>query len=114
MTSSEQHPSKITTKTGHRSQWFRISQNGLPNALVGFILLRWTRADARAFSGKRSNDSDTDEEGVKKSKVTAPEIKLRTDSRGYPMLPSWKSIKDTDLIYKKYLIGRYLSDMYRA
>jgi hypothetical protein len=65
-----------------------------------------------AFIGQRSNGSD--EEGPKKSKVAPPEIKLGTDMRGYPMLPSWESIEDTDLKHKKYLIGRYLSEMYRA
>jgi hypothetical protein len=64
------------------------------------------------FIGKPSNDSD--EERPKKSKDVPPEIKLRMDTRGYPMLPSWESIKDTDLKYKKYLIGRYLSEMYCA
>lgn len=64
------------------------------------------------FIGRRSNDSD--EEGPKKSKGVPLEIKLRADARGYPMLPSWDLLKDTELTHKKYLIGRYLSEMYRA
>jgi hypothetical protein len=105
---SEQRPSNVATKTGPTSQWLRISRNGLPNASVGFVFLQWRCADEELFLGKQSNGGD--EDGGKKSK---PEINLRTDSRGYPMLPSWESIKDTDLKHKKYLIGRYLSDMYR-
>lgn len=65
-----------------------------------------------AFLGTQSSDSDEDDQ--KRSKVIVPEIKLRTDAQGYPMLPSWELIKDTDLRYKKYLIGKYMKDMYRA
>jgi hypothetical protein len=49
MTNSEQHPSNIATKTGQMSQWFRISQNGLLNASVGFILLQWRHANEELF-----------------------------------------------------------------
>jgi hypothetical protein len=79
--------------------------------LVSFLFLWQEFADA-VLIGKGSRDSD--EEGPKKSKYVMPEIKLRTDARGYPMLPSWESIKDAELKYKKYLIGRYLSEIYRA
>ncbi|KAF8262217.1 hypothetical protein EI94DRAFT_1704942 [Lactarius quietus] len=60
--------------------------------------------------GQQPNDSD--EETPKRSKDVPPEIKLKTDTQGYPMLPSWESIKDAELKYKKYLIGRYLTEMH--
>ncbi len=53
-------------------------------------------------------------DGNDKSKPTNSDLKLQTDAQGYPVLPSWESIKDADLIHKKYLIGRYLTEMYRA
>jgi hypothetical protein len=77
-----------------------------------FLLSLQQECADTVFIGKVSNDSD--EEGSKKNKRVMPEIKLGTDTQGYPMLPSWESIKDAELKYKKYLIGRYLSEMYRA
>jgi hypothetical protein len=64
------------------------------------------------FIGKPSNNNN--EEGPKKSKDALPEIKFKADVQGYPMLPSWESIRDTNHQYKRYLIGRYLSEMYRV
>jgi len=29
------------------------------------------------------------------------------------MLPSWEAIEDKGLMYKKYLIGKFMSEMYR-
>ncbi|KAH9031104.1 hypothetical protein EDB85DRAFT_2146272 [Lactarius pseudohatsudake] len=59
--------------------------------------------------GKGSSDSDDD--GRKKSKDTTPEINLKTDSRGYPILPSWESIKDYRAPKQENLIGKYLSEI---
>ncbi|KAF8263489.1 hypothetical protein EI94DRAFT_1876171 [Lactarius quietus] len=61
--------------------------------------------------GQQPNDSD--EEVPNRRKDAPPEIKLKTDTQGYPMLPSWESIKDAELKYKKYLIGRYLTEMHQ-
>ncbi|KAF8259614.1 hypothetical protein EI94DRAFT_1813057 [Lactarius quietus] len=61
--------------------------------------------------GQQPNDSD--EETPKRSKDAPPEIKLKMDTQGYPMLLSWESIKDAELKYKKYLIGRYLTEMHQ-
>lgn len=30
------------------------------------------------------------------------------------MLPSWEAVKDAELKYKKRLIGKYMTEMYRA
>ncbi|KAF8260937.1 hypothetical protein EI94DRAFT_1705919 [Lactarius quietus] len=57
--------------------------------------------------------NDSDEETPKRSKDAPPEIKLKTDTQGYPMLPSWESIKDAKLKYQKYLIGRYLTEIHQ-
>jgi hypothetical protein len=62
--------------------------------------------------GQQPNDSD--EEAPKRSKDAPPEIKLKTDAQGYPILPSWESIKDAKLKYKKYLISRYLTEMHHV
>ena len=61
--------------------------------------------------GQCLDSGDQDEESNRKSKSN-PDIKFQMDSQGFPMLLSWESIKDADLIRKKYLIGRYLSDMF--
>ncbi|KAH9173118.1 hypothetical protein EDB89DRAFT_2069116 [Lactarius sanguifluus] len=61
--------------------------------------------------GKGASDSDDD--GNKKSKDMTPKINLKTDSRGYPILPSWELVKDTELRNKKYLISKYMSEMYQ-
>ncbi|KAI9445920.1 hypothetical protein H4582DRAFT_2069240 [Lactarius indigo] len=96
----------INEKLGATS--FKKRHENWQNEGMGEDFATW----ATECFGKGSSDSD--EEDRKKSKDAAPEIKLKTDSQGYPMLPSWESIKNTDLRYKKYLIGRYLSGMYRA
>ncbi|KAI9456959.1 hypothetical protein BJY52DRAFT_1187564 [Lactarius psammicola] len=67
---------------------------------------KWT---AKSF-GADPND-DIEEEGQRKD--AAPIIKLATDKKGYPMLPSWEAIEDKGLMYKKYLIGKFMSEMYQ-
>ncbi|KAF8266975.1 hypothetical protein EI94DRAFT_1802293 [Lactarius quietus] len=67
--------------------------------------------DFSKWAGQQPNDSD--EEVPNRRKDAPPEIKLKTDTQGYPMLPSWESIKDAELKYKKYLIGRYLTEMHQ-
>ncbi|KAF8269147.1 hypothetical protein EI94DRAFT_1699718 [Lactarius quietus] len=67
--------------------------------------------DFSKWAGQQPNDSD--EETPKRSKDAPPEIKLKMDTQGYPMLPSWESIKDAELKYKKYLISRYLTEMHQ-
>ncbi len=41
-----------------------------------------------------------------------PIIKLVIDENGYPMLPSWEAIKREGLMYRKYLVGRFMGEMY--
>jgi hypothetical protein len=64
------------------------------------------------FIGQQSDPDHISEDGQTKSKATNPNITLQADSEGYPILPSWESIKGDGLLQKKYLIGRYLGDMY--
>ena len=66
----------------------------------------------KSLIGQRSHSGDGNGEGQRKSKLANPDIKLQMDSQGYPVLPSWDLIKDADLIHKKYLISRYLTEMY--
>jgi hypothetical protein len=48
-----------------------------------------------------------------KKNDTCPNIKLPMDEQGYPILPSWEVIKGEGLTYKKSLIGKFMSEMYR-
>ncbi len=66
----------------------------------------------KSLIGQHSHSGDGNGEGQRKSKLANPDIKLQTDLQGYPILPSWDLIKDANLIHKKYLIGRYLTEMY--
>jgi hypothetical protein len=54
---------------------------------------------------------DGSEDGSSRRKKS-PEIKLRTDEDGYPMLPSLEEINSHGLLYKKQLIGKLMGDMY--
>jgi hypothetical protein len=45
-------------------------------------------------------------------KQTCPEIKLKRDSDGYPILPSPDEVDRHDLLCKKKLIGRFIGDVY--
>jgi hypothetical protein len=42
------------------------------------------------------------------------EVNLKTDKNGLPLLPSWDSIKNEKLDYKKQLIGKFMGEMYGA
>ena len=52
----------------------------------------------------------SDDEFARKKK--SPEIKLKKDKDGYPTLPSLEEIDGHGLLYKKQLIGKFMSDMY--
>jgi hypothetical protein len=54
----------------------------------------------------------SDDESTRKKKN--PEIKLKRDKDGYPMLPSLEEINHHGLLYKKRLIGKFMGDMYGA
>ncbi|KAF8264606.1 hypothetical protein EI94DRAFT_1805643 [Lactarius quietus] len=71
--------------------------------------------DFSKWAGKcfSQQPNDSDEEVPNRRKDAPLEIKLKTDTQGYPMLLSWESIKDAELKYKKYLIGRYLTEMHQ-
>ncbi|KAI9436453.1 hypothetical protein H4582DRAFT_2078612 [Lactarius indigo] len=67
---------------------------------------RWT---AESFGVHASDDSE--EEG--KGKDATPIIKLVIDKNGYPMLPRWEAIEREGLMYRKYLIGRFMGETYK-
>jgi hypothetical protein len=39
---------------------------------------------------------------------------LDTDRFGFPVLPGWKDIEGKPLQFKKTLIGKFMTTMYRA
>ena len=41
-------------------------------------------------------------------------VKLNTDKVGYPILPSIKETDGKGLLYKKWLIGKFMTDVYDA
>jgi hypothetical protein len=48
-----------------------------------------------------------------KEKDSVQDIKLAFDERGFPLLPPWESVKNKKLLYKKMLIGKFASEVYR-
>ena len=74
-----------------------------------FILHQEKFAKHYTILGARPSDG-SNEDGKKKDNV--PNIKLRTDDQGYPMLPSWEVIDSEGLMYKKHLIGKFMGEMY--
>jgi len=50
--------------------------------------------------------------GEPRQKQKSLEIKLKMDKNGYLILPSPEEIDGHDLLYKKRLIGRFMSDVY--
>jgi hypothetical protein len=65
----------------------------------------------RNFSGVQATDDDRHKQNNKA--VVNINIKLPTNSRGYPVLPSWEEINAEGLMYKKALIGHFMREMYR-
>jgi len=47
-------------------------------------------------------------------KQQSPEVKLKKNKEGYPILPSLEEIEDLGLNDKKKLIGRFICDVYGA
>jgi hypothetical protein len=45
-------------------------------------------------------------------KQTIPDIKLKKNRDGYPILPSLNEINDRELLYKKHLVGKFIGDVY--
>jgi hypothetical protein len=74
-----------------------------------FLSMKYTDS---SFIGEPSNDGNNEVE--KKSKKALEDVKLKTDEQGYPMLPSWETIKDADLLTKKLIVGKFLGEMYRT
>lgn len=60
------------------------------------------------FLGVQPGNGDQDG-GKKEAQI----IKLPMNSQGYPVLPSWEVINCKRLTYKKLLIGKFMSEVYR-
>lgn len=60
--------------------------------------------------GSRSTSGSKD--GPAKTQNTRDNTKLAHNSQGYPILPSIEDINAKGLLYKKILIGRFMSDVY--
>ncbi|KAN0136928.1 hypothetical protein V8E53_005369 [Lactarius tabidus] len=67
---------------------------------------KWT---SESFGLRVQPNNDHQEIGKKDLAVN---IKLQKDSQGYPILPSWEVINREGHVYKRYLIGKYLSELY--
>ena len=76
-----------------------------------FFLFFIKYADASYIGGPSNADNN---EGAKKIKKVLSDVKLKADAEGYPILPSWETIKDDGLLGKKLLIGKFLSEIQRA
>jgi hypothetical protein len=61
------------------------------------------------FTEVKGKSGEVDEKKSDKS----PNIELPIDEQGYPILPRWEAIKGEGLSYKKSLIGKFMSEMYR-
>ncbi|KAI9438332.1 hypothetical protein H4582DRAFT_2057761 [Lactarius indigo] len=76
---------------------------------------RWTAesfgGSLFCFKGRVHASDDSEEEG--KGKDATPIIKLVIDKNGYPMLPRWEAIEREGLMYRKYLIGRFMGETYK-
>jgi hypothetical protein len=49
---------------------------------------------------------------VSTKKKKRPEIRLKRNKHGHPILPSLEEINHHDLLYKKQLIGKFMTDAY--
>ncbi|KAH9027300.1 hypothetical protein EDB84DRAFT_1563480 [Lactarius hengduanensis] len=65
---------------------------------------RWT---AESFG---AHPADSEEES--RNRGATPKVKLSIDENGYPVLPSWEAIDRGGLMYKKMVIGKFMSEMY--
>ncbi|KAH9069434.1 hypothetical protein EDB83DRAFT_2314458 [Lactarius deliciosus] len=101
---------KYSMSTFREFTRYVYSQYGMWVAILGAY--QDGEGDPSITLANRKGIGGSDDDGEKKSKDSTPEINLKTDSRGYPILPSWESVKDTEHQYKKYLIGKYMSEMY--
>ncbi|KAI9433116.1 hypothetical protein H4582DRAFT_2082572 [Lactarius indigo] len=64
---------------------------------------RWTAEEYPADSGEED----------RKRKDKTPKVKLPMDENGYPVLPKWEDIDREGLMYKKVVIGKFMSEMYQ-
>ena len=105
----EQHHSKPVTKIGRGTQWSKTSRNGLPSLSVRSDFPR-RKALTDAFIGVQPCNNGTGEDSKKDVKQC---VKLPMDQEGFPILPTWEAIMPTTLSYKRSLISKYMTEMYR-
>ncbi|KAH9056389.1 hypothetical protein EDB87DRAFT_1579433 [Lactarius vividus] len=60
-----------------------------------------------SLNDKWDHPADSDEEDRKKKDKT-PQVKLPTDEKGYPVLPSWEAIDHKGLMYKKVVMSKFM------
>ena len=53
-----------------------------------------------------------DSAGGPVKKEECPEIRLKMDNSGYPILPSAEEVANHNLLCKKKLVGKFMSDVY--
>ena len=87
---------------------------GLLSASLTFFCFLFSikYANSSLFIGRPSNNSN--DEGKTKNKRVLEDVKLKTDEQGYPLLPSWETIKDAHRLTKKLIIGKFLGEMHHV
>jgi hypothetical protein len=62
-----------------------------------------------------SSDSESETPGKRKRRRKEdPKVKLKHDSRGYPILPDLEEINGRSLLYRKRVIGEFISEVYSS
>ena len=62
-----------------------------------------------------SSDSEGETSGKRKRRRKEdPKVKLKHDSRGYPILPGLEEMNGRSLSYRKRIIGEFISEVYSS
>jgi len=103
--------SRHGTQTGLKTQWWKILHDGVVSLLVSdYPASRKKCWCTRILGFSQPKPSKNEPKG----KGESPEVKLKKNKKGYPILPSVEEIDGLTLIDKKKLIGRFMGDVYGA
>jgi hypothetical protein len=59
-------------------------------------------------------DSPAPDGGRKDPRKDRENVTLEMDTKGYPVLPTWKQIDGKKSLYLKCLVGAFMTEMYRS
>lgn len=68
------------------------------------------KASANAFVGAQPPSNRSEEDNKQDTKQN---VELLMDEEGYPILPTWDTIKHEGSSYKKSLVSKFMAEMYR-